>query len=83
MEKPVEYPDVEYSEPKTSSDSEDAQLIQGNTKQTRRRRGMFVLWQTVGVFLFLALYTPLVFMMGRRKTTDDPTHGGKIIKCGL
>jgi hypothetical protein len=80
MEKQL-YADAEYSEPKTSSDSEDAQLIGGRSKLTPPRQGLLAIWQIVGFFLFILVYTPLVAFMTRRTAIDDPTHGGKIIKC--
>jgi len=71
------------SEPKTSSDSEEAQLMGGKSTLLSQRKTRANWWFVAGSVLFLIVYTPLVmiatrFFLGQ---DHDLTYGGKIIKC--
>lgn len=82
MEKQAEYQPVDYDDPRTSSESEGTMLMgRGAVHLPTGRRNLRTAWQVVGAILFLVAYTPLVVLMTRRTVKEDPTYGGKIIKC--
>jgi hypothetical protein len=83
MEKQLKYHRLGDEEPKSSSDSENIRLMDGETipPRSHRRQCFRTVWKVLGVVVFLLTYTPLVVLAVWKVKTTDPTFGGRIIKC--
>jgi len=83
----LEYSHVDDSERGSSLDSEGEMLMPGNGKRSHHQSNADVsrsLFKAAGAVLFLSFYTIAVVLLTRRAARslqDDPTYGGKIVKC--
>lgn len=75
------YSPVSFHESKTSLECENAQLIGISTAPKARRERLRTVWMSICAAVFLSGYTAFVVLLARRTVVEDPTHGGKIIKC--
>lgn len=80
MDQAHRYQQVSFEETKTSSESEDAHLMETSPTPVRRRERVRTLWMSICAIVLLSSYTAVVVLLAT-KTVVDPTHGGKIIKC--